>query len=62
MNKQGELDSLDKRIKYYYRNNFSIKEISNKTGLKYNTVIYRIHKMKKRGILKKWWEEDVEEI
>lgn len=57
MNKQGELDSLDERIKYYYRNDFSIKEISNKTGLKYNTVIYRIHKMKKRGILKKWWEE-----
>ena len=62
MNKQGELDSLDERIKYYYRNDFPIKEISNKTGLKYNTVIYRIHKMKKRGILKKWWEEDVKEI
>ena len=62
MNKQGELDNLDKKIAHYYRNDFPIKEISNKTGLKYNTVIYRIHKMKKRGILKKWWEEDVEEI
>ena len=57
MNKQGELDSLDEKIKYYYRNDFPIKDISIKTGLKDSAITYRIHKMKKRGILKRWWEE-----
>lgn len=57
MNKQGVLDDLDKKIAYYYRNNFPNKVISSKTGVKYNTIIYRINKMKKYGLLKRWWEE-----
>ena len=57
MNKQGELDSLDKKIAYYYRNDFPIKVICDKVGEKYSTVHYRINKMRKYKILKKWWEE-----
>ena len=57
MNKQGELDELDKQIAYYYRNNFPIKDVCGKTGRKYSTIIYRINKMKKHGLLKRWWEE-----
>ena len=62
MNKQGELDELDKKIAYYYRNNFPIKYVCNKTEVKYSTIQYRIYKMKKHGLLKRWWEEDGEQI
>lgn len=57
MNKYGELDEIDKRIVYYYRNDFPIKDMSNKIGLKYSTIQYRIHKLRKNKLLKKWWEE-----
>lgn len=51
------MDELDKIIKYYYRNDFPIGTILEKTGLTINQVRYRIEKMKKQGILKRWWEE-----
>ena len=57
MNKQGKLDELDKKIVYYYRNNFPIKEMCSKTGMKYQAILYRINKLRKHGILKRWWEE-----
>ena len=57
MDKQGKLDEIDKKIIYYYRNNFPIKDISKYTELKYSTVQYRINKLKKHNLLKRWWEE-----
>lgn len=51
------MDELDKKIKYYYRNNFPIKDISKKTGKTYCAIQYRIKKLKQQGILKRWWEE-----
>lgn len=57
MDKQIKIDDLDKKIIYYYRNNFPIKDIMNKTGESKNKIIYRIHKLKKQNVLKRWWEE-----
>ena len=57
MDKQGKIDEIDKKIIYYYRNNFPIKDISKYTELKYSTVQYRINKLKKHNLLKRWWEE-----
>lgn len=51
------MDELEKKIKYYYRNDFPIREICKKTGKTVGVVNYRIKKMKEQGILKKWWEE-----
>lgn len=56
MNKQGKLDKLDEQIIYFYRNNFPTKEICKKTGEKISKIQYRISKMKKYGLLKRWWE------
>ena len=54
------MNDLDKTIKYYYRNDFPIREICKKTGKTIGVVKYRIKKMKDQGILKKWWEEGEE--
>ena len=51
------INDLDKKIIYYYRNNFSEKEICKKTGLTIGQIQYRKEKLRKQGLLKKWWEE-----
>lgn len=51
------MDDLDKMVIYYYRNDFPLKYIMEKTGLTLNQVNYKIRKFKKQGILKRWWEE-----
>ena len=51
------MKDIDKKVIYYYRNDFPIKYIMEKTGLKLHQVRYRIDKYKKQGVLKRWWEE-----
>ena len=57
MNKQGKLDELDKKIIYYYRNNFSSKRICELTGKPYTTIKGRMNKLYKNKLLKRWWNE-----
>lgn len=51
------MDELDKKLIYCYRNDFTTKKMSEITGIKLNTVRYRLQKLKKKGLLRKWWEE-----
>ena len=51
------MDELDEKIVYYYRNNFPVKDIMQKTGESKNKITYRLLKLKKQGVLKRWWEE-----
>lgn len=51
------MDDFEKKVAYYYRNNFSMKKISELTGKSYNSVRYKIDKLRKQGVLKRWWEE-----
>ena len=57
MNKQGVIDELDKKIIYYYRNNFPTKSMAEKTGFETKLIQNRITRLRKYGLLKRWWEE-----
>ena len=48
---------MDDKIIYYYRNGFSAKSISDKTGLTVNQVKYRLQQIRRKRELKRWWEE-----
>ena len=52
------MNDLDEKLIYYYRNNFPVKDIMAKTGEGKNKITYRLWKLKKQGVLKRWWEED----
>ena len=58
MTKVIYIDELDKKLTYYYRNNFKTKEIARLTGVELNIVTNRINRLRKHGLLKRWWEED----
>lgn len=49
---------MDEQIIYYYRNGFSAKAISEKTGLTVNQVKYRLQQIRKTRKLLRWWDED----
>lgn len=51
------MNDLDEKLIYYYRNNFPVKDIMAKTGESKNKITYRLWKLKKQGVLKRWWEE-----
>ena len=48
----------DEQIIYYYRNGFDNQAIADKTGLKLNTVKWRLHEIRKTRKLLRWWAED----
>lgn len=54
------MDELDKKLIYCYRNDFPQKKMCEMTGTKINTIKDRLKKLKKQGVLKKWWEEQGE--
>lgn len=58
MSKVIFLDELDKKLMYYYRNDFKTKRIAELTGLELKVIQNRINKLRKQGLLKRWWEED----
>ncbi len=51
------MDELDKKIIYYYRNNFPMKKICEITGENYNRIKARMNKLYKKKLLKRWWDE-----
>lgn len=55
------VDELDKKLMYYYRNDFPKKEMAVKTGVDLNIVHNRLVRLRKHGMLKRWWEEEVRE-
>ena len=57
MNKQGKIDDLDKKIIYYYRNDFRTKTMAEKTGVEVRLIQNRIARLRRYGYLKRWWEE-----
>lgn len=60
MSKVIFVDELDRKLMYYYRNNFKNKTIAQLTGLELRIVKNRMIKLKKQGLLKRWWEEENE--
>ena len=51
------MKEIDKKIVYYYRNNFPRKDICEKLDIKIDFLERRITKLRKQGLLKRWWEE-----
>ena len=62
MSKVIFVDELDRKLMYYYRNNFKNKTIAQLTGLELRIIKNRMIKLKKQGLLKRWWEEENEEL
>ena len=58
MNRVIYVDDLDKKLIYYYRNNFPKKEMAIKTGVELRIVHNRLLRLRKHGLLKRGWEED----
>lgn len=52
-----KIDEIDKKIIYYYRNDFREKSMCVKLGISINSLRKRKTKLRKLGLLKKWWEE-----
>jgi DNA-directed RNA polymerase specialized sigma24 family protein len=53
---------IDEQIIYWYRNGFSAKGIAEKTGLKLNTVKWRLQEIRKKQKLLRWWAETPEGV
>ena len=54
---KGELDELDKKIIYYYRNDFPTKKIAEITGESQSRINNKKNRLRKMGLLKRWWKE-----
>lgn len=52
--------NIDEQIIYYYRNGYGPAGIAEKTGLKLNTVKWRLQEIRKKQKLLRWWEEEPE--
>jgi hypothetical protein len=52
--------SIDEQIIYWYRNGYGPAGIAEKTGLKLNTVKWRLYEIKKERKLLRWWAEEAE--
>ena len=59
MSKIIYVDELDKKLMYYYRNNFHKNEMAEKTGVDLKIINNRLVRLRKNGMLKRWWEEEV---
>ena len=57
MYQKTRIDDLDKKIIYYYRNNFRTKSMAEKTGVEVRIIRNRIARLRRYGYLKRWWEE-----
>ena len=51
------IDETDKKLIYYYRNDFSTKQMAEKLGLELNTVRNKLARLRHHGHLKRWWNE-----
>ena len=49
---------LERKIIYYYRNNFPRKDICKKLDIPINTLENKITKLRRKGLLKRWWQEE----
>ena len=49
--------NIEKQLIYYYRNGFSAKAMSEKTGLTINQIRWRLKMIKRKQKLVRWWEE-----
>ena len=52
--------SIDEQIIYWYRNGYDNSGIAEKTGLKLNTVKWRLQEIRKERKLLRWWAEEPE--
>ena len=48
---------INEQIIYYYRNGYRLKDIADKTGLTVAAVKNRLHKIRKKQEVKRWWKE-----
>ena len=49
---------LERKIIYYYRNNFPRKDICQKLDIPINVLENKITKLRRKGLLKRWWQEE----
>ena len=52
------IDELDKKLIYYYRNDFKTKYVAELTGVELRIIKNRLARLRKYKMLKRWWEED----
>ena len=50
-------EEMDKKIEYFYRNNFTRQHMAEELGVSVSKVAYRLQVIRKRKELKRWWEE-----
>ena len=61
MTKDIAMDEIDRKVIYYYRNDFKKKTMAEKLGVEVRIVENKIKRLKKYGLLKRWWEEEVKD-
>lgn len=61
MTKDIAMDEIDRWVIYYYRNDFKKKTMAEKLGIEVRIVENKIKRLRKYGLLKRWWEEEVNE-
>lgn len=49
---------LERKIIKYYRNNFPRKDICRLLDIPMNVLENRITKLRRKGLLKRWWQEE----
>lgn len=57
MTKQIAMDEIDRKLIYYYRNNYKTKSMAQKLGIEVRVVRNKLIRLKRYGCLKRWWEE-----
>lgn len=57
MSKEIIIDEIDKKIVYYYRNDFRVKNIADLTGVELKIIKNRMARLRRLGMLKRWWDE-----
>lgn len=57
MKREIAMDEIDRKILYYYRNNFPTKAMAEKLDLELRIVKNKLVRLRKHGYLKRWWEE-----
>ena len=57
MKREIAIDEIDRKILYYYRNNFPTKTMAEKLDLELRIVKNKLVRLRKHGYLKRWWEE-----
>ena len=57
MTKQIAMDEIDRKLIYYYRNNYKTKSMAQKLDIEVRLVRNKLIRLKRYGYLKRWWEE-----